>query len=113
MRKRCEITLINKCSICTNIDRNEINEAIVVGESRSTIAEWWGISEKAVEHHANDHLPTILEKEGLAQHSDPILEGLSRRELQHRLYLINEIRRCEDELYALCNQEGAKVETAC
>lgn len=96
---------MTKCALCVHEKRDTINEALVAGELRSTIARRYGVSEEVVARHATEHLPTILEKEGL-NHSYSILMGMSGKDLQERLRLVNEILELQK---GLVNDELTKI----
>jgi len=86
---------MNNCEICTHKQRDAINESIVEGRPRALIAEWFHVSTADVRLHAHRHLPAILE-EGEFPHTCPTLEGMSLKQLQQRLRLVNEIQDLEN-----------------
>lgn len=49
------------CTICTHSKRAEIDKALVAGASKRTVADRFGLSQTAVQHHKTTHLPLVVE----------------------------------------------------
>jgi len=50
----------NRCSICMNPKRPEIDEAIIRGDTLRTVSLQYGMSTASVQRHKNAHLPKEL-----------------------------------------------------
>jgi len=57
----------NTCTVCTHEAKEAIDQAIVAGGSRRTIANQYGVSDAAVGRHRENHLPATLVKAAEAQ----------------------------------------------
>jgi hypothetical protein len=71
------------CSICTNENSHEINQAIIRGISYRTIANQYSVSKAAVQRHAKNHLPSHLvrsEKAKEIKEADSIIDAVYRLE---------------------------------
>ena len=55
------------CTVCTHEAKEAIDQALVAGGSRRTIANQYGLSDAAVGRHRENHLPTTLVKAAEAQ----------------------------------------------
>ena len=55
------------CTVCTHEAKEAIDQAIVAGGSRRTIASQYGLSDAAVGRHRENHLPATLVKAAEAQ----------------------------------------------
>ena len=65
------------CSICKHEAKEAIDQAIVAGGSRRTIANQYGLSDAAVGRHRENHLPVMLVKAAEAQelaHGERLLD---------------------------------------
>jgi hypothetical protein len=78
------------CSICSHDRREELDEALVAGESTAKIAgRYRTIDERALRRHRSNHLPSHLAKAREAEevaNADELLEQV--RELQARALTI-------------------------
>ena len=55
------------CTVCTHEAKEAIDQALVAGGSRRTIANQYGLSDAAVGRHRENHLPATLVKAAEAQ----------------------------------------------
>ena len=71
------------CTICTNKNSHEINQAIIRGTSYRTIASQYSVSKAAIQRHAKNHLPSHLAKSEKAKElkeADSIIDSIFRLE---------------------------------
>jgi len=71
------------CTICTNENSHEINQAIIRGTTFRTIANQYSVSKAAVQRHAKNHLPLHLVKSEKAKElkeADSIIDSIFRLE---------------------------------
>jgi len=57
------------CTVCVHEAKEAIDQALVAGGSRRTIANQYGVSDAAVGRHRQNHLPATLVKAAEAQES--------------------------------------------
>ena len=50
------------CTVCVHEAKEAIDQALVAGGSRRTIANQYGLSDAAVRRHRENHLPATLVK---------------------------------------------------
>ena len=50
------------CTVCVHEAKEAINQALVAGGSRRTIASQYGLSDAAVGRHRDDHVPATRVK---------------------------------------------------
>lgn len=95
--------MARKCSVCQHSQLNEINRAIVRGESKRAIARQYGLSKDAVRRHANNHIPGALMKAKDAEdvaHSDDLFAEV--RSLKDKgLGILDEAKKAKDLRVAL------------
>jgi hypothetical protein len=75
--------MARKCTICTNENSHEINQAIIRGTTFRTIANQYSVSKAAVQRHAKNHLPLHLVKSEKAKElkeADSIIDSIFRLE---------------------------------
>jgi len=71
------------CTICTNKNSHEINQAIIRGTSCRIIANQYSVSKAAVQRHAKNHLPLHIvqsEKAKELKDADSIIDSIFRLE---------------------------------
>lgn len=59
--------MARRCTVCTHHARQAIDQALVAGESRNGLADRYGLAERSVRRHADNHLPEKLAKAAEAE----------------------------------------------
>ena len=83
------------CTVCTHEAKEAIDQAIVAGGSRRTIANQYELSDAAVGRHRENHLPGTLVKAAEAQNE------------AHGSRLLNQSQRLVDEAWASMERSKA------
>ena len=69
------------CTICSNPEKEAINQALVDNGAFRTIAARFGLSHQALMRHKAEHLPAVMVKSAQAReiaHADHLLEEANR-----------------------------------
>ena len=111
--KRKGATMDRRCSICTHSDQQEINRALMEGESLRSLAARYGLSVSALSRHTK-HLRQALANgadENRQRHHDALLDKLDL--FEHRLEHIFHKAQDHDALHISlgCVQEALRIFT--
>ena len=93
------------CTICSHKNRDEIEKAILDGQSQRLIASQFNVNYKAVQRHIKNHLPPKLAKSKEAKEvtqADSLMSDLYH--LRHEsLVILDEAKGCGDLRSALAS----------